>query len=133
MKKDLLKLKQLRDHLVGLEMNLSMIERDLQAVEKDIAFLNNLQTVLVENLTILKSDKIIAIASEYKRSDEELKKVRENLSFYSNMKIKLQKDFDKYEKARVKYFEEYTALQQVINRRKVILLFDPSKRKKPKT
>jgi hypothetical protein len=129
MQKDLLRLKHLRDSIIGIEMQLSMVDRDLFAVNKDIAYLSDLEGVLVENIKILKSDKIIAIASEFKRSIEELKKVRENLAFYSGMKIKLEKKAEKFEKMKIVYLEDFRVMKNLLDSSKVILLFDPSRKK----
>ena len=129
MQKDLLKLKHLRDSIIGIEMQLSVIDRDLFAVKKDIAYLTDLEVVLVENIKILKSDKIIAIASEFKRSIEELKKVRENLSFYTGMKHKLEKKLEKFEKMKIIYLEDFSIMKNMLDSSKVILLFDPSRKK----
>ncbi len=130
MNQDLHRLKQLRDHIVGVEMHLTMIQADLGAIDRDIKFLEDLAIVLKENIEVLKSDKIIAVASEYKKSIEELKTVNKNLSYYFSMRFKLNKDFDKYSKIRDESIADFDALKKELDGRKVILLFDPSKRKK---
>lgn len=130
MNQDLQRLKQLRDHIVGVEMHLTMIQADLGAIDRDIQFLEDLALVLRENIEVLKSDKIIAVASEYKKAVDELKTVNKNLSYYMSMKFKLNKDFDKYSRIRDNSIADFDALKKEIDGRKVILLFDPSKRKK---
>jgi hypothetical protein len=106
-----------------------MLQTDLHAIERDIKFLEDLALVLRENIQVLKSDKIIAVASEYKKAVEELATVNKNLGYYTSMYSKLTKDFDKYVKIRDNSIFEYENLKQQIDGRKVILLFDPSKRK----
>jgi hypothetical protein len=130
MNQDLLKLKHLRDKVIGIEMQLSLTETDLIAVERDLDYLENLFHVLLENVTILKTDGIIAVASEYKKATLELKTVRENLSFYNKLHEKLTRDFDKFKKMYGETFEEFESLRKDIDSRKIILIFDPAKRKK---
>ena len=129
MNQDLVRLKQLRDHIVGVEMHLTMLQTDLHAIERDIKFLEDLALVLRENIQVLKSDKIIAVASEYRKAVEELATVNKNLGYYTSMYSKLTKDFDKYMKIRDNSIFEYENLKRQVDSRKVILLFDPSKRK----
>jgi hypothetical protein len=130
MNQDLLKLKQLRDHAIGLEMQLNLIESDLLAVERDIDYLDNLLQTLLENRAILRTDGIIAVASEYSRTIRELKTVQDNLNFYDNLHKKLTREFDKYKKIYNETLVEYEWLKQAIDSRKIILIFDPAKRKK---
>ena len=130
MNKELQRLKQLRDHIVGVEMHLNMIQTDLGAIDRDIKFLEDLALVLTENIEVLKSDKIIAVASEYRKVVEELRTVNKNLSYYISMKSKLTREFDRYTRIRDNSMEEFNELTKQIDSRKVILLFDPSKRKK---
>lgn len=124
------RLKQLRDKIIGIEMHLSMVQHDLSAIDRDIEFLNDLALVLKENIEVLKSDGIIAIASEYKKAVEELKVVNTNLQYYSSMKITLNRDYDRHMKMRDDSIAEYEELKKHLDSRKVILLFDQSKRKK---
>ena len=124
------RLKQLRDQIVGIEMNLSLIQSDLTAIDGDIKFLEDLALVLKENIEVLKSDKIIAVASEYKRTLAELKTVKENLNFYIRTKQDLLRNKERHDRMREASLAEYESLKKQIDNRKVILLFDPTKRKK---
>lgn len=124
------RLKQLKDQIVGIEMHLKLIESDLIAIEGDIAFLEDYASVLKENISVLKSDKIIAMASEYKKAVVELKQAEENLKHYRAMKSQLNANYEKHLSLKEKSLFEYEELKKQIDSRKVLLLFDPSKRKK---
>lgn len=130
MNQDLERLKKIRDQVIGIEMHISLVQSDLLAIDRDIQYLEDLAVVLNENIYILRSVGIIAVITEYKRSVQELKTVYENLSHYQNMKIKLNRDFDKHSKRRDNALFEFEVLKGQLDGRKVILLFDPSKRKR---
>lgn len=91
MKKELVDLKRVRDNLIGLEMELSNVEIDISAVGSDIDFLHSIQRSLVDNLNFLKKEKIITVASEFKKIKEDLKKVRDNLKNYEHTMNRLLK------------------------------------------
>lgn len=130
MNQDLARLKKLRDQVVGIEMHISIVQADLLAIDRDIQYLDDLAVVLTENIQVLKSIGIIAMITEYKRSVQELKTVYENLEHYRNMKIQLNRDFDKHIKMRDSTLFDFEILKRQLDGRKVILLFDPSRRKK---
>ncbi len=130
MNQDLARLKKLRDQVVGIEMHISLVQHDLFAVDRDIQYLEDLALVLTENVQVLKSAGIIAMITEYKRSVQELKTVLVNLEHYRNLKIQLNRDFDKHVKLRDDTLFEFEIMKKMLDGRKVILLFDPSRRKK---
>jgi chromosome segregation ATPase len=130
MRQELLKLKRLRDKVIGIEMQLSLTDTDLLAVERDIEYLESLLAVLNENVEILKSDGIVAVASEYKKIKEELKVVSDNLYVYTNLHHKLLKEFDRYKILYTETFKEYEDLKKEIEASQVVLDFDKAKRKK---
>lgn len=123
------RLKQLRDQIVGIEMHLSLIQSDLIAIDGDIKFLEDLALVLTENIEVLKSDKIIAVASEYKRAVAELKTVNQNLKFYIQTKVQLVQTQARHEKIMNESLLEFEELKKHVDNRKIILLFDQTKRK----
>lgn len=130
MNQELNKLKKLRDHIVGLEMKINLIETDLTAVESDLIFLEAMEQNLEENLKILKSNGIIAIASEYKKIKIEMRTVMKNLRFYRDIQEKLRRDLAKFEKQKIECLAEFDTLRADYEGRQVVIPFDASKRKK---
>ena len=110
-------------------MHLSLIQSDLIAIDGDIKFLEDLALVLTENIEVLKSDKIIAVASEYKRAVAELKTVNQNLKFYIQTKVQLVQTQARHEKIMNESLLEFEELKKHVDNRKIILLFDQTKRK----
>lgn len=129
MNQDLTRLKKLRDQIVGIEMHISMAEVDIFTVEKDIQYLEDLAVILVENIDVLKSDKIVTVASEYKRVTDELRTVNKNLNYYNGMKHFLIKDLDRVTKLKNDTIFEYENLKLQIDSCRAVLPFDISKRK----
>lgn len=130
MSQDLRKLKQLRERALGARMQLDLIESDLIAVAADISYLNKLLNMLNENITILKSDGIVAIASEYKKIRQESQTAKENLSFYKKLENSLFRELDKYKNIYDICLKDYEKLKADLDSRTVVVRFDPAKRKK---
>lgn len=81
------------------EIRLHGIQYHLRISEKEVETLVALQSQLEENLSILKKQKIIALAQEYKRSKEELAKTKNLLVLARNSKaqyVASQKEADRY-------------------------------------
>jgi len=62
------------------EIRLKTIQIHLEALEKEINYFSILEKQLEENFKYLKQDKIIALASEFKKTKEELQRVRSFLA-----------------------------------------------------
>jgi DNA repair exonuclease SbcCD ATPase subunit len=66
------------------EIRLRTIKLHLEALEKEIDALSTLEAQLEENFKYLKKNKVIALASEFKRTKEELQKVKSFLVMRRN-------------------------------------------------
>jgi hypothetical protein len=130
MREELKKLKRLRDTLVGLEMELSVLEQDLTAIRTDLNYLYKLQDDLEENIRILKKEKVIAMAEQYKKSIDELEKTKKLIRDRINIEIRTRRRFQTVERRYKTYNKDYKQLYKQVQNHKVVLLFDPSKRKK---
>lgn len=130
MKRDLQQVKRLRDHMIGLQMELDLIVNDLTVKATDLEFLEKLEGDLCYNINLLRQEKVIAIASQYKKSLLELESVRKNISFYKNTKRVLEARYEVKKRAYDRASEDYEARRKAIENSKVILLFDQKKRRK---
>jgi hypothetical protein len=130
METDLQRLEKLKNKIVGMEMNLSLIDGDLVKIHFDLGQLNRLETTLVENIRILKTDRIVTIASEYKKSTTELEMVRIDILFLSRLRCKLELQRDKMAAEQEEGLLQVKALENVIKSQRVILLFDQHKKRK---
>lgn len=132
MNEDLKKLKRLRDTIVGLEMELSIVEQDLIVVTSDLNYLHEMENTLLENLKILKKEKVIAMASQYKKSINELEDVRSAIRKRVNVKINLDRRLEIAVRRHKTYTEDHDRLLKAIKQEKVVLFFDQRKRRKKK-
>jgi hypothetical protein len=62
------------------EIRLQTFSLNINTIQKEIDFLINLETQIQINITYLKKNKIIALASEYKKAREDLKKTKTRIT-----------------------------------------------------
>ncbi len=132
MKEDLQKLKKIRDTVVGLEMQLNLIHSDMDVIMADLLHMYAIEAELTENINILKKDKIVAVVSEYKKSVYELGVVRKNIAQWRNKELLLSRRMEIKERAYKSNIEQFELLKKVLERQKVILLFDPNRKRRKK-
>jgi len=130
MREDLVKLKILRDTLIGLEMDVSMAEKELEIITTDIHYMEIAESTLKENLNILKRERVIAMASQYKKSIQELSHIHSKIKTYRVHATRLEKRLDELVRRHKVYLEDYKAQKKFVEGQKVILFFDPKKRRK---
>lgn len=132
MRASLQRVKTLEAKLIGLEMELKLMINDLAIIKYNITQLVQMEKRLVYNINFLKKDKVIATASEYKKSVEELGAARESLQTYYDLEKAFISRIEEAEKLYSEFMEEYERAKGKLENEKVILLFDPKKRKKKK-
>lgn len=130
MKESLLRAKKLQDIVVGLEMQINVFEQDLNIIEHNLTTLYKAEKDLVFNINFLKKEKIVAVAVEYKRSINDLANVRKKISELVSNKNKVKKDLNKKLKNFEKYMQEWKYAKKQLDNEKVVLIFDPSKKRK---
>ena len=92
-----------------IEIRLKTFELNIGTIQKEIDFLLTLESQLEANITILKGVKIIALASEYKKAKEDLKKTKTKLTqlksdrmindkAHKELGVMLQKNKEAYDK-----------------------------------
>jgi len=129
MREDLVKLKQLRDNLIGIELDIDIHERDLFMMNKDLEYMEIVQATLNENLRILKLEKVIAMVVQYRRTLEELEYIDKRIS-QKKYEIKITTDrLDKLYRKFDTYKIDYDAHKKFVESQKVVLFFDQKKRK----
>ncbi len=132
MKEDLQKLKKIRDTIVGLEMQLNLIHGDMDVIMTDLIHMYAIEAELSENIVILKKDKIVTIASEYKKSVYELGMVQKKIAQWKNRELSLSRRMEVKERAYKSNVEQFESLKSILEKQKVILLFDPNRKRRKK-
>jgi secreted Zn-dependent insulinase-like peptidase len=123
MNKKLLRKAELNNIILGIEMNLSLLEQDLDVVESNLSYLSKIQKDLIYNINLHKTGKVISVMSEYKKSIYELKMVRDEMIKYNNFKKNIVIKMNDYIKSYDRYLDELENIHQSLNNESVILLF----------
>lgn len=113
-------------------MNLSLVEKDLEQAHNNLKYFSKMEAGLLNNIRTLKKSKIVTIAMEYRKATKELEIVRQNLLQYGNIKDQLTKIYDKNTENHKTCLENYKNMEKEINDTKVVLLFDPNRKKSKK-
>jgi len=117
------KVEELRGIMLGLEMNLKLLDDDLEEVIKNLIHLKKIESDLIYNINLHRSGKVITVVKEYKRSIDELKVVEEEIVKHKNFKDSIEKKIDKKLKSYDYYLNEFEQAYNNLNSEKVVLLF----------
>lgn len=102
-------LEKLDRNIKDSESRLRNFQVNIDVVQKEITFLSNIENQLNENISYLKKNKIVTLATEYKKSKEELKKTKNRLAqlkgdktinekAYKELATSITKDKESYDK-----------------------------------
>lgn len=94
------------------EVRLKTFSNNVDVIKKEINFLLSLEKQLEENISYLKDIKIVALATEYKKAKEDLKKSRIRLSQLKGDLISNEKALKDVEKVLQKNKELYDKLSK---------------------
>lgn len=130
MKNDLHKLKKIRDTVIGLELQLNTLQAEMEIAEDNLTQLYMMEAELIENIDVLRKEKIVAMASEYRKSVDGLIHVRKKIDLWRNKKLVLDRKLEIKQKSYQSYKRDFDTLKKQLDNRKVILLFNPKSRKK---
>jgi chromosome segregation ATPase len=72
----------------------STVKMNMEILDREIASLDQAELDLEENISVLKQQKIVAMADQYKKAKEELKKVRTRLIASKNEREDYRKALD---------------------------------------
>ena len=118
---------KLRGIMLGLEMNLKLLDDDLGEVCNILIHLTKIESDLIYNIKLHKSNKVITVAKEFQRSKDELVVIKEEIIKYNNFKDSIEKKIEKKLKAYQYYMDEHETAYNQLNSEAVILLFRKDK------
>lgn len=124
--------KELRGKLMGYEMELNILEADYIEITRELRQLSELESTLIYNINFLKNEAKIAVASEFNKSIKQLKEVRKRMSKYIGLKSQISSKMREVGKNYDYYRDQFDKAFDQLENEKVILVFDPSKRKRKK-
>jgi len=117
------KIYKLRGEVLGLEMALKLLEDDIDAVVESLMILRRLEADLEYNIDFLKKPEIISMVVEYKKSIDELKIVKKEISQYISLQNKLDAKMEKKLKSYEYYINELEIAYKELEKEPVILIF----------
>ncbi len=117
------KVKKLKNTLLGLEMELDILEADLFELTADLNHLIKAEESLVYNICFLKKDGIVVVASEYKKSVSELKTVRSKILKYQSLKSKVLNSMKYKIQSRNFYKDQFNMTYKQLEDDPIILVF----------
>ena len=122
------KVKKLKDALLGLEMELDILESDLFELTVDLKHLHKAKEGLMYNIDFLKKDGIVAVASEYKKSVEQLKIISGKILKYQALKSKVMSNMKEKIKSKDFHQKSFEEAYKELENDPILLVF--KKRKK---
>lgn len=122
------KLKELQNRLLGIELDLDLIEQDIEAIDGDINYLNLVEEETIYNINILKQDGIVADLKSYKQSWQKLAHIRTKVEDLKRKRGMLATKLKQRVASKEYYDKEWDNLHKEMEDEKVILVF--KKRKK---
>lgn len=120
--------KELRGKLLGMEMELSIISKDLERFKIELSYNIKMQNSINENIYFLKNSKAAVSLSEFKKIKQQKKLVDTRVKYYIQKIQPLQQMLDSkesYHKKEIERFEHMYRMQFKNN----ILEFPRDKRK----
>lgn len=127
---DELKLKMLRSSLVSLEIEMSIIEKDMDFIVYDIEYLEKIKGTLTQNKKILKSQKIVSMASSYKKTVMDIENVKARLKSYYHVLNKKRESFEKIEQQYEKLNKDIQMAEEYLANKRIVVDFEEAKRKR---
>jgi hypothetical protein len=110
---------ELKNILLGIEMNLAILEDDLDILNKDLIFYNRYKEELISNIDLHRTQKVVTVASSFRLSKNELKITNQRISQLTSAKNKVEKMINNKSKS----FEYYNKEYEKINNDQVVLQF----------
>lgn len=90
-------LEKLEKTIKDTEARLKTLQTNMEALDKEIKNISTFESVLVENVRILKTKKVIAIAKEFSNAKDELKRVKKRLVVLHNDREHFNKSYQDVE------------------------------------
>lgn len=127
--KDLKNIKNLQEIIYIIENNLAILDNNIILVNTVLDGCYDKKAKLENNLRFLKKDKVITIASEYKKISQKLDKVNKTIMVYEQSKEDYIRSNKQEKTTYNKIMGELKKQKDLIKNKKIVLFFDQKKRK----
>ena len=117
------KLRDIQSRLLGIELDLDLIEQDLEEIVSDINYLILLEEETVYNINLLKQHGIVAELKSYRQSWQKLAHIRSKVQELGIKKFTFVTKMNQKVLAKEYYDKEWDELHRQMEDEKVILVF----------
>jgi hypothetical protein len=117
------RLRELQNKLLGIELDLDLIEQDIENIDSDINYLILMEEETIYNINILKQDKIVADIKAYRLAWIKLVNIRTKISELRSKRSQLGIKLNNRVNAKDFYDREWDKMHREMEDEKVILLF----------
>lgn len=121
--------KTLRSKLLGMELELNLLSKDLERFKFELAYNEKMLEATLENLDFLKSSDIIISMPEYKKIIQQKKLIEMRIKYYKEQIYPLEKILNRKEDTHKKEMERFEYLYRMQFKNNV-LEFPCDRRKK---
>lgn len=124
-------IKALRSKLLGMEMELSLLSKDLERFEAELIYNNKMLEVTLDNIDFLKNSSITVSLMEFKKIKQQKNLIEMRILYYKQKIFPLRKTLEIKEKSHrqeLELFEDMYRMQFKSN----ILEFSNDRRRKKK-
>lgn len=106
MKKSIKKIHEVSGALLGIEMELSLLDQDINFVKENLVLLNKIRETLEYNIDFLRQSHIIVNMNSYSQSISDLKRINKKIKENTHSQIKL----DDKKKQKLQAYDYYMNL-----------------------
>lgn len=124
-------IKELKGKIIGMEMELSLLSKDLERFKKELIYYQKMLEKINENIKFLKTSKATVSLSEYRKIKQQQKLTEMRIKYYTKKVLPIEQSLSKkemYHKEEMERFHKMYKLQFTNN----ILEFPSDRRKKAK-
>ena len=123
----LAKVKDIKNILLGLEMDLDILEADLFELTSDLNHLIRAEKALAENIEFLKKDGITAVVSQYKDSKDQIKIAQAKIFKYTTLRNNVINTMKNKIESKNYYQKEFNLHYKMLENDRVLLVFKKRK------
>lgn len=117
------KLKELQNRLLGIELDIDLIEQDIENIDADIIYLNLLEKESVYNIEFVKKKALVVNLKMHKQTCQKLEHIRSKIIELKSKKENLLNKLKQKLASKTYYDREWDVLHKEIEDDKVILIF----------
>lgn len=116
-------LRELQNKLLGIELDLDLVEQDLENIDSDINYLYLIKEETCYNISILKKEGIVAELKAYKQACQKLQQIDLKYQELTTKRNVLHRKLQQKISAKEYYDLEWENLHRIMEDDRVILVF----------